>query len=241
MKLAIMQPYIFPYLGYFQLLSAVDKFVFYDDVNFIKKGWINRNRIIVNQQTQYFTIHLKNVSQNIYINKTELSLEPKWQPNLLSTLKLAYKNSPFQIPILQMIEEIFAKNHTNIGELAKDSVISVLNYLNVSKEIVSSSQEYNNSAIKGVNRIIDICKIEKATIYLNAPGGKKYYVQSDFDSKNICLQFIKPILNSYPQNAQAFIPGLSIIDILMNCEKEAVRNMLYDFEIETGNPLKEII
>ena len=81
MKLAIMQPYIFPYLGYFQLLNSVDHFVFYDDVNFIKGGWVNRNQLLINNQNKFFTVPLKKIISFTPINEVEIhkKLYPNWR------------------------------------------------------------------------------------------------------------------------------------------------------------------
>lgn len=119
MKLAVMQPYIFPYIGYFQLVSVVDKFVFYDDVNFINRGWINRNRILINSSANYFTVSLNKASQNMLINEVQVL---NGSLSLVKTMEMAYKRAPYFNEIMPLIHQIFVTEYNLISDMAIDSV-----------------------------------------------------------------------------------------------------------------------
>src|SRR5690242_20202094 len=201
MKLAIMQPYFFPYLGYFQLINAVDKFVIYDDITFIKQGWINRNYILLNGAKHLFTIPLKNVSSNTLIHETKVAPKPfKWQHKLLQTFQHAYQKAPFFKDVFPVIEKIIIGSvNKNISDVATQSIHAVMDYLSIPKIVVNSSSKYQNANLKNTERIIDICKKEAADIYINAIGGTELYDRNQFVENDIVLQFIQPELKPYPQ------------------------------------------
>lgn len=210
MKLAIMQPYIFPYIGYFQLINSVDTFVFYDDVNFINSGWVNRNKIFVNNKELLFTIPT-NWSQNKKINEVLLSENyEKWKTKFFITLKHAYGKKQNFDDMLNIVKETFDKSN-DLNSLCKNSILNVLNYLDVKKNIVFSSDVYKNSSLTASDRIIDICKKEKCTDYINTIGGTELYSKEHFLSENINLSFIK---------CKEPLKYLSIIDIIAIHGKE---------------------
>jgi hypothetical protein len=229
-----MQPYIFPYLGYFQLINAVDKFVIYDDITFIKQGWINRNAILLNNEKHLFTIPLQNVSSNIKINESIVSATPfNWQKKILQTIEVAYKKAPFfseVYPIVKLVME--ASINKSISQMATDSLKIVMDYLSIKTTLIESSNNYLNEHLKSEDRIIDICKTESATSYINAIGGIELYSKENFLENDITLIFLKPNLKSYPQLGKEFLPGLSIIDVLMfNSPKEITEQFLLDYTL----------
>ena len=187
MKIAIMQPYVFPYVGYFQLINAVDIFVFYDDVNFIKQGWINRNNILVNGQPFLFTIPLKKPSSFVKINEVMINekMRGQWQKKFLLTLQQNYKKAPFFEEGFSIVENIFASSidEISISKLAIKSVLEVCNYLDIDTKIISSSTIYENKDLSGKERVIDICKKENSLHYINPIGGQELYEQSYFRFK----------------------------------------------------------
>lgn len=217
MKLAIMQPYLFPYPGYFQLISAADKFVIYDDVSFIKQGWINRNYILLNRSKYLFTIPVQNISSNAHINQTVISDRPfNWEDKLLQTILQAYKKAPFFHEVFPIIESVIrGSSGKAISKVAKESVISVMKYLSVKTALVQSSKGYNNDHLKNEERVIDICLKENAHTYINAIGGIELYKPHHFAENKISLQFLKSKVENYQQFGNEFINGLSIIDALM--------------------------
>jgi WbqC-like protein family len=231
MKLAIMQPYVFPYIGYFQLINAVDLFVFYNDVNFSKKGWINRNKILLNGKEFLFTIPCTDASQNKLICDTKIGFEIKERNKLLATIQQAYRKAPFFKEVYDIVENVFSADYEFIDEMAIVSVKETGKYLNVGTQFAESNNRYNNSGLMQADRLIDICLQEKATFYINAQGGTDLYDRKYFLSHTINLQFIKPGTIVYKQFDDEFVPSLSIIDVLMFNQKEEVKQMLRSFEL----------
>jgi len=157
-----MQPYVFPYIGYFHLINSVEKFVFYDDVAFIKQGWINRNNILINKAPYLFSIPVVNVSSFELINKTEISYKTDWTIKLLKTIDSSYRKAKNFNFIYPLIEQLVMSKPQYVSDFAKRSVQTVLNYLDVKTEIIPSSVQYENSGLKAQTRVIDICKKENA-------------------------------------------------------------------------------
>ena len=231
MKLAIMQPYFFPYIGYFQLLNEVDTFVIYDDVNFIKNGWINRNRLLISGNPIFFTIPLKNKSPNKNINEIEINHQDFWKRKMLKSIQLNYSKTPYFKEIYPIIERIIESNEIKLSKLATKSIQAIANYLEINTLMVESSTKYNNRQFKNQARVIDICKKEKANQYINPPGGVELYDKKIFTAENILLNFIQPNQNKYPQPSNQFHPEQSIIDVLMNNGKEKTKKMLEDYSL----------
>lgn len=233
MKVAIMQPYFMPYIGYFQMIKAVDKFVFYDDVNFIKKGWINRNRILVGNNDFTFSIPITNASQNVAINNTKINQEgfEIWKSKFIQTLNQNYKKAPQFNMVNKLIGDILRPNYITIGQLASQSVFKTAKYLNIKTKFIMSSAIYNNKELGRKERLIEICKKENATQYINALGGQELYKKEDFLVEDIQLHFLKTLPVKYEQFNSEFIPWLSIIDVLMFNSVEEVNVMLDKYEL----------
>lgn len=215
-----MQPYFLPYIGYFKLINEVDAFVVYDDVNYIKKGWINRNNILVNGQQILFTIPLKSISQNKLINQIEIDENTGWRKDLLKTIRQSYSKAPFFEEAYPLIEKIIEFQEANVSKFIIHSLKEICYFLKIQTNIIISSNLEKNNNLKGQEKIIEICQKLDATNYLNASGGKNLYDENAFLSKKISLKFIEPPQVIYPQFKNTFIPYLSIIDVLMfnSCE-----------------------
>ncbi|WP_294199956.1 WbqC family protein [uncultured Chryseobacterium sp.] len=231
MKIAIMQPYIFPYIGYFQLINAVDQFVIFDDVNFIKKGWINRNNILSNEGIQRFTIPLKNVSQNKLINETYINEESQWKDQFLKTIIHNYKKAPYFDNVYALIDGIIKTEESNIAKYTCHALASISGYLGLNTIFTLSSGLEKNNSLKGPKKILDICKVLKATDYINPIGGTELYSKDSFSKENINLWFLKSNLVPYKQFNQEFVPWLSVIDVLMFNSQEDTRNLLNDYNL----------
>lgn len=234
MNLAIMQPYFFPYLGYFQLVSAVDCFVFYDDVAFIKQGWINRNRILANGTPIYFTVPLSKASSYVPINKTLINQTqyPKWKQKLLRTLKHQYSHALYFDNVFDLVQEVLASETEDIASLAIRSTELCSNYLRINTDFKISSLDFPSTGAHGVERVLDICQMSKAHSYVNAHGGKNLYDQAEFEEQNIELTFLNPQLNAYPQTSEGFLPGLSILDVMFNCSFDQIKSMLKQYAFD---------
>lgn len=221
-----MQPYIFPYLGYFQLISAVDKFVVYDDVTFIKQGWVNRNYILLNGAKYLFTFPVKSISSNVLISETIVSKTPfNWQYKLLQTINQAYKKAPFFEDVFPIVELIILEStDKSIANIATESIEAVMKYLSIQTDVQVSSSIYENDHLKRVDRVIDICTKENAITYVNAIGGQELYKKEAFFKPAMNLCFLKSILPTYQQFDNEFINGLSIIDVMMFNSAEKIRN-----------------
>jgi hypothetical protein len=226
-----MQPYLFPYIGYFQLLSSVDKFVVYDDVSFIKQGWINRNNILLNGQAFLFTVPLLNASSNTLIKDTAVSNKVPWGNKLLRTIEQAYRKAPQYVPVAELISKVVSGNSETIGELATASIKAVAAYLDIDTEILPGSSGFENKHLSGEARVIDICKQEKATRYHNPIGGKELYSKAAFEASGIELRFVKSSAISYSQYKEPFVPWLSIIDVLMFNDVAMVNKLIRNFEL----------
>jgi hypothetical protein len=233
MKIAVMQPYLFPYIGYFQLINAVDKFVFYDDVNFIKRGWINRNRILVNNNDYMFTVPLNKISQNYTIGETNINLErfESWSDKFHQTVRQNYKKAPYFNEVSELINKVLNTKCTSISELAIASIVVVSKYLELKTVFYSSSNRFKNKDLERQDRLLDICKKENAKHYINALGGEELYNKESFKAKGIELSFIKTLPIEYKQFSNEFIPWLSIIDVLMFNSVENIKVMLDKYEL----------
>jgi len=226
MKLALMQPYLFPYIGYFQLLAQVDRFVFYDDVNFIKNGWINRNRLLLQGEPRYFTVPLRDASPFRKIRDVEVAAAAGWRRTIRESIRHAYGKAPNFVAVSALVERVLETETTRIGELAKASVRAVADHLALETELVDSSSRYANESLSGAARVLDICSRERASDYYNAPGGRALYDAREFARHGIALHFVAPQAIEYRQGGAAFVPGLSIIDVLMHNDRGQARELL---------------
>ena len=232
MKLAIMQPYLFPYLGYYQLLAAVDRFVVYDDVQFMLQGWINRNNILVNGKPLLFTLPLEATSANKSIADTQVNarLFPIWFVKFRRTLQQAYSKAPYLEAVLEMVDKTMANAvQKSIAEVATESLRQVHRYLEMKSELVPTSAIYQNSGLKSQARVLDICRQEGATHYLNPINGQSLYATSDFKAMGIELSFIKMQDVAYKQAKGEFVPEMSMLDVLMFNEPSRIQEMLTQY------------
>lgn len=225
-----MQPYFFPYIGYWQLIHAVDKFVVYDDVNFIKGGWINRNYILLNQEKHLVTLPLSGISSFTKINEINVIDNIKLKTKLLKTIDNAYKKAPYFDCVFPMIEKIILENGA-ISTLIYDSILSLKKYFNLNTEIYLSSDLKIALNEKSVDRVIHIVKSLDGNEYINAIGGQELYSKDKFKAENIALSFLKTNLVKYEQYTADFVPNLSIIDVMMFNSPEQIRAMLDNYEL----------
>jgi len=232
MTSAIMQPYVFPYLGYFQLINAVDIFVFYDDVNFIKQGWINRNKLLTKENEIVFTIPVSNISSFKKINETKLAYNQKWLHKFYKTISLNYGKAPHFDEIYNLIQEVFDVSYLLVSDLAIASVEKVIEYLDMRVDFKMSSRDYSDTVkMEKTKRLIEICHLNNSNTYINPIGGVTLYNKEDFKQAGIQLHFIKNSLPAYPQFENNFIPGLSIIDVMMFNSKAEIKTMLNQFTL----------
>lgn len=223
MKIGLMQPYFMPYIGYFQLIKNVDRYVVYDDVNYIKGGWINRNNILINGNKSLVTIALNDASCHKLIN--EITIKDNFK-NFLKTIELNYKKTPYYEPSFLLIEKIINYENKNLGTFIFNSIKEIMSYLNVDTEIILSSTIEKDNTLKGKYKVVHICKLLNGDTYINAIGGQSLYDSNEFLSHNITLKFLQCEKIEYKQFKNEFIPNLSMIDVLMFNSPDDINKML---------------
>ena len=229
-SIAVMQPYFFPYLGYWQLVKAVDIFVVFDNVNYIKRGFVNRNKILINGKPTQLTLPLEQASQNKLIN--EITLEKK-REKLLKSIELAYKKTPSFALVFPVIQEIMLFETSNLAVFNTHLIEKIVGYLEIDTDIVVSSELTDFAQMNtGQDKILSLVKTLNADIYINPPNGRHLYNEADFQKQGIELGFLQPILPVYQQSSDEFHNSLSIIDVLMHCSKSEVQNMLQNYSIQ---------
>jgi hypothetical protein len=232
MKVAIMQPYFLPYIGYFQLIHAVDKFVIYDNIQFSKKGWFHRNRFLNNGKDEFFTIPLKKDSDFLNVNQRFLGdnyVEEK--AKTLRKVKESYKKAPYFDAVFPIVENIFNYDNPNLFNFIHNSLLEILNVLNIKTEIVISSSINIDHGLKSQEKVLALSKALNASLYLNPIGGTGLYESKKFQENNIELLFIKSNPIAYAQFKNEFVPWLSIIDLLMFNSKDKIIDWLSDFSL----------
>lgn len=225
--IAIMQPYFFPYIGYFQLVYSVDKFVIYDDVNYIKQGWIAKNRILLNNKPHNLTLNLRGASSFKKINEIEIG---DFNYKLLKTIQQAYRKAPYFNEVFPVVEQIIGNKEVSLSGYLAYSISQICNYLSINTEILISSRLEKNNNLHGQDKVIAICKLLNADVYVNAIGGQALYSCEDFAKEDIALKFLDTSDIKYEQFGAEFVPWLSIIDVLMFNSTSEVRLLLDKYE-----------
>lgn len=232
MKIAIMQPYFFPYIGYFQLMDAVDEFVVYDNIEFTKKGWINRNRILSNGKDAYITLPLKKDSDFLDIKDRFLAdAWPEERQAMINRIKEAYRKAPYFEFSYPVVEKILSCEEKNLFKFIYNSIILVKDYLGIKTPLVISSTIGIDHKLKSDKKVMAICRARHADAYLNPIGGTELYDKNIFLSEGIDLEFHKTAEVNYKQFDNEFLPFLSIIDVMMFNPKEKIREYLKTFSI----------
>ncbi len=231
MKLAIMQPYAFPYLGYFQLINAADLFVLYDDAAFIKQGWINRNVLGARHGPQRFTLPVCRPRLGQPISEIKLYRAEASKRRLLTTIESLYRRAPHYERARPVLEAAIGAEEENLALYIKHA-LEVLNaYLGIGTELVRSSERHASFRAKGEARVIEICRAEGADTYINAEGGRGLYDESAFRSHDIALRFLVHEPRPYPQNRMEFMPRLSIVDAMMFNSPDEIAELLAGYRL----------
>ena len=231
-RLSIMQPYVFPYIGYFHLIESADKIVFYDDVNYLKRGWINRNKILVNNAEYLFTFPVVKASQNKLINEIVPLADDKFKDKFLSLIAVSYKKAPYYNEVKDLVSKVLHQNSLNAADLAINSIVEVYGYLN--RELNWTKSSTCSGETKGMDkaeRLIRITTDLGYKKYINAIGGQEIYSKEYFRNRGVQLNFVQSNKIEYKQFNQDFIPWLSIIDILMFNDKKAVVEKFAEYSI----------
>ncbi|ASS59621.1 WbqC family protein (plasmid) [Rhizobium leguminosarum] len=231
MKLAIMQPYFFPYIGYFQLIHAVDKFVVYDNIKYTKKGWINRNRILRNGEDYTFSLPIKAASDSLDICDRTLSTEFD-RNKLVNQIQGAYRRAPFFSNAFPVIEQAIRFQDSNLYSYIFNSITKICDYLGIKTEFIVSSKMKIDHGLKAETKVLALCEEAGASVYINAIGGVDLYSRETFNARDIDLKFIKSKPLEYPQFGAEFLPWLSIIDVIMFNSAESIQaKILNEYEL----------
>ena len=228
MPLGIMQPYFMPYIGYWQLMAAVDTYVVYDDVNYIKGGWVARNNILLNGQKHMFTITLNGASPNKLFNEITIKDDFKKFSRLIES---AYRKAPYYAEVTALLDKIYNYEDKSLGAFMLNSFQVVLDYLEIDTKLVLSSTIEKDNALRGKDKVKHICHLLGADTYYNAIGGQELYDKNDFKADGIDLHFVKTELSPYPQLKNEFVPGLSMIDVLMFNHPIEVKQLLTNYKL----------
>jgi hypothetical protein len=222
MRLAIMQPYFLPYIGYYQLIAAVDAFVVYDNIKYTKRGWINRNRMLLNGADVTFSLPLKKDTDALDVVQRELAADFD-RTKLLNQFKGAYGRAPYFAQTMPLLERIVRCDDNNLFRYIYHSIVETCAHLGISTEIGISSGMAIDHDLKGQDKVLALCQALNADTYINAIGGTELYSREDFEARDIDLKFIKSKPFVYPQLGAPFVPWLSIIDVLMFNPLDSVR------------------
>lgn len=227
MKVAIMQPYFFPYIGYFQLINSVDLFIVYDNIKYTKKGWINRNRMLQNGKDVMFSLPLK--SDSDYLDVCERELAADFDRNkLLRQFKGAYRSAPYFPQTLALVEQVVRYEEVNLFRFLRHSIAKICAHLGITTVIRTSSEIPIDRHLKNQDKVLALCGAVGATTYVNAIGGMELYSTEAFQEKNIDLKFIRSTSFEYQQFDNAFVPWLSIIDAMMFNSPEFIHKTIHN-------------
>lgn len=225
MKVAIMQPYFFPYIGYFQLISSVDLFVIYDNIKYTKKGWINRNRILRNGTDCVFTVPLRKDSDSLDVRDRAVAADFD-RGKLVNQLREAYRRAPHFPESFPIVEQAVMAPRDNLFEYVHGSVVDVCRHLGIGTRIVPSSTFAIDAALKAQDKVLALCEAAGASMYVNAIGGQELYSREHFLARSVALKFLKTHAIEYAQFGDPYVPWLSIIDVMMFNPVARIREFL---------------
>ncbi|WP_332648199.1 WbqC family protein [Lysinibacillus sp. 54212] len=233
MKVALMQPYFFPYIGYFQLIHAVNEFIIFDNAQYIRRGWMNRNRILNgHKESIYINVPVQKAPRETKIKDIVINNELDWKANLFQQINY-YRKAPNYAFVSDFLDECLYKNTSSLSQFNAILLKKVCNLLEIDTKITILSEKLPMISVANAADEwgVEVCKALNATTYINAIGGIEFYNQQKYLENNIEIQFIKPVLKPYKQFNQIFIPGLSIIDVMMFNHTQEIKEMLEIHEL----------
>lgn len=232
MKIGIMQPYFVPYLGYWQLMNAVDKYIVYDDVNFIKGGRINRNNILINGESKPLNLILTGASPNKHINDIKVDNKSVYTRKLLAKINMSYSKAPYFDEVFPLLEKFIINEEDNLGKYLFFSFKCICEYLGIKTELILSSTLDKNCELKGKDKVISIVKSLNGNEYYNSINGMSLYDKKEFLENGIKLSFLKMNDNiTYKQFNNKFVSNLSIIDVMMFNSKNECKKLLQKYTL----------
>lgn len=235
MRVGIMQPYFLPYLGYFSLIKHVDRFILLDEVQFIRHGWIERNRILKpSEGWQYFRVPLLRHHRETLIREIQIDNLQRWQERIMAQIAHYQKRAPYFDRVGVLLASIFSQEYERIAQLNQAALSTVCHYLGISTEITMfSAMELTIDPVNSPDEwALNICRrIPGVDEYWNPPGGKGFFDPDKYEANKIALRFQQVRLSEYQQGRTTFEPGLSIVDVMMFNDVEQINEMLDDYEL----------
>lgn len=222
-----MQPYLFPWIGYFQLAWQSDVFILYDDAHYIKQGYINRNSILSCGKAQRFTLPVPGASSNKKISDLVFSSQVD---KILKSVKQNYQKASHFEEVFTLIEGVLTCPERDITACCSKAIADIFHYLGEEKMLMRTSSLNYKRSENAENKVISICQSLGATKYVNSIGGRELYDAKNFARAGLELKFLQTESHHYHQGQDIFIPNLSIIDVLMHCEPGMVKELLNKFE-----------
>lgn len=229
-----MQPYFFPYIGYYALIKNTDKWIIFDEVQFIRHGWIERNRILKpNEGWQYISVPLEKHSREVLIKDIKIRNTEDWKEKIIKQLDHYKKRAPFYTPVITLLKTVFLLQTDNITLLNAHLISESCKYIGISfnYEIYSKMNLKIEPVIEPGDWALNISKAIGATCYINPPGGIEIFDKVKFKRAGIDLKFLKIKLKDYNQQRTIFEPGLSIIDVMMFNSPDVICEMLNQYEL----------
>jgi hypothetical protein len=228
---SIMQPYFFPYLGYFQLFAASDVFVVHDDVQFIKGGWVNRNRILVAGRPEWITLPVAAARHEHVINERKYLLNHRLAARMLDRIRAAYQRAPQFRTVMELIEDVLRFSDPNVAVFNTHALLKVAAYLGIRTPMKLAIESGKDKSLAGEQLVVNMCRLLGASRYVNPIGGAALYRRESFAAEGIELSFLKSEPSSYDQFGDAFVPSLSILDVLMFNPLTRVQHMLKEYRL----------
>jgi len=225
-KAAIMQPTYMPWCGYFGLIKMVDIFVLYDDVQFDKRSWQQRNKIKTANGSQWLTVPVESKGMRSQkINEAIIQSDSNFSRKHIKAIELNYSKSKFYHEYKDLIINCIESNCSKLVDLNTSLIYICSKILSIETKFIKSS-DLNVSGAKE-ERLIDICKKISADIYISPQGSKNYLSQGEsFLENNIKLEYFEFMHPTYHQMYGLFEPQMSIIDVLFNCGASETRRLL---------------
>lgn len=245
MKLGVMQPYFFPYIGYYQLIDHVDQWVVFDKTQYIRKGWVNRNRVLhpdVNKEWNYITVPVRKHDKSTPISLIEINNDLQWKKEIAGKLSHYKRVAPYYQAVLDLLDECFSQE----AELLSDFLITCLSAscerLQIDfSPLVFSKMNLNIDDAKHAGQwALNIASALDAQEYVNPPGGYKIFDEAEFRAKSVNLRFLSSSISSYNQGKRPFVSGLSIIDVMMWNSADQIKEMLSRYSIMSLDDMESL-
>ena len=233
-----MQPYFFPYIGYFQLIAQVDHFIFHDDAQYIKGGWVNRNRILSDETPLLLTLPVLRGAHEHTIQQRAYDLNPRNVGRISRRIEAYYRKAPRFSEILPLLQDILSFGDPNVAAFNANLIGRLAGFLGIGTRLLRASEMTKEDRLRGEARVIDLCVRVGATVYLNPIGGLSLYRAEAFAAAGIELQFLESNVRPYRQFGGTPVPSLSIIDVLMFNSNQTIAAMLKECQIIRSAPTK---